>query len=318
MLLTVAIVCRKMAHLKQKEVLSMRIISYRTHPQAAWQAGIEDLGHVVAATAAYSYGDQAPTVRALLNAGPAMLSTVLANAREIFAAGDQPLLSLDALELGAPVADPAKIICMGLNYADHAAETQKPIPQYPVLFPKYRNSLTGPYSPIVLPRFSSKIDYEGELAVVIGQTCKDVSEQDALHYVAGYTIMNDVTARDWQSFSSQWMPGKAIDSFAPMGPGIVATSEVPDPQNLYITTHVNGQVRQDGNTAMMLFSVAKSIEFISTFMTLEPGDILSTGTPAGVGFSRKPPIYLHEGDVVEIEIERIGRIINQVVRSASV
>jgi len=295
----------------------MRIISYRSHPQDAWQAGIELDGHVVAATAAYSYGDQLPTVRVLLEAGPAMLSTVLANASEIFAAGDQPLLRLDTLELGAPVADPAKIVCMGLNYADHAAETQMPIPKYPVLFPKYRNSLTGPYSPIVLPRFSSKIDYEAELAVVIGQTCKDVSEQDALHYVAGYTIMNDVTARDWQSFSSQWMPGKAIDTFAPMGPGIVPASELPDPQKLHITTRVNGQVLQDSNTAMMLFSVSKSIEFISTFMTLDPGDIISTGTPAGVGFSRKPPIYLHEGDVVEIEIECIGRIINQVVRSPS-
>jgi 2-keto-4-pentenoate hydratase/2-oxohepta-3-ene-1,7-dioic acid hydratase in catechol pathway len=187
----------------------MRIITYRTNPQEIWQAGIEDNGQVVAATAAYSYGEQPSTVRVLLEAGPAILATVLANAREILEAGDQTLLALDALELGAPVPDPDKIVCLGLNYADHAAETKMEIPKYPILFPKYRNSLTGPYSPVVLPRFSTKIDYEAELAVVIGQTCKNVSERDALNYVAGYTIMNDVTARDWQSLSSQWMPGKA-------------------------------------------------------------------------------------------------------------
>lgn len=295
----------------------MRILTYRTKSQEAWQAGIEDKGQVVAATAAYSYGEQSPTVRVLLESGPTILAKVLANAREILEAGDQALLTLDSIELGAPVPDPDKIICLGLNYADHAAETKMEIPKYPVLFPKFRNSLTGPYSPIVLPHFSTKIDYEAELAVVIGQTCKDVSERDALKYVAGYTIMNDVTARDWRSRSSQWMAGKAIDSFAPMGPGIVPVSEVPDPQKLRMITRVNGQVLQDSNTELMIFSVAKSIEYISTFMTLVPGDIISTGTPAGVGFTRKPSIYLHEGDVVEVEIECIGRITNKVVGSTS-
>lgn len=295
----------------------MRIITYRANPQEAWQAGIEDNGRVVAATAVYSYGEQLPTVRVLLEAGPAILATVLANAREILEAGDQAVLALEAVELGPPVPDPEKIICLGLNYADHAAETKMEIPKYPILFPKYRNSLTGPYSPIVLPHFSTKIDYEAELAVVIGQTCKDVSERDALNYVAGYTIMNDVTARDWQARSSQWMPGKAIDTFAPMGPGIVPASELPDPQKLRVITRVNGQVLQDSNTELMVFSVARSIEYISTFMTLVPGDIISTGTPAGVGFTRKPPIYLRREDIVEVEIEHIGRIANKVVGSPS-
>lgn len=293
----------------------MRIISYRTNLQEAWQAGIEDNGQVVAATAAYSYGEQPPTVRVLLEAGPTILATVLENAREILESGDQALLTLDAIELGAPVPDPDKIVCLCINYVDHAVETKMEIPKYPILFPKYRNSLTGPYSSIRLPHFSisTQVDYEGELAVIIGQTCKGVSEWEALNYVAGYSIMNDVTARDWQSRISQWMPGKAIDAFAPMGPGIVPASEILNPQKLRIITRVNDQVLQDSNTELMLFSVAKSIEFISTFMTLVPGDIISTGTPAGVGFTRNPPIYLREGDVVEVEIERIGRITNKVV-----
>jgi acylpyruvate hydrolase len=292
----------------------MRIISYRMNPQDAWQAGIEHNGQVIAVTAVSPYENQISTVRALLNTGPTTLATVLANAQEVFETGKQALLALDTLELGAPVPDPDKIICLGLNYADHAAEAKMPIPTYPVLFAKYHNSLTGPYSSIVLPRFSTKVDYEGELAVVIGQTCKDVAEGDALNYVAGYTIMNDVSARDWQFQGGQWMSGKAIDTFAPMGPGIVPASEIPDPQRLHLITRVNGQVLQDSSTEAMIFSVAKSIEFISMIMTLEPGDIISTGTPSGVGYRRKPPIYLREGDIVDVEIERIGRITNKVVR----
>lgn len=291
----------------------MHIISYRTEPQEPWQAGFEQDGKVIAATAVYSYGDRTPTVRTLLEDGPEALSVALANAQEIFGAGSQHLLELEDLELGAPVPDPDKIICLGLNYADHAAESNMALPKYPVLFPKYRNSLTGPTSPIVMPSFSTQIDYEAELAIVIGQRCKNVSEQDALKYIAGYTIMNDVSSRDWQFLASQWMPGKAIDTFAPMGPGIVPAHEIVDPQQLQLVTRVNGQVLQDGNTKMMIFSIAKSIEFISTFMTLEPGDIISTGTPAGVGTSRKPPLFLKVGDVVEIEIEKIGRIVNPVV-----
>ncbi len=295
----------------------MHIISYRTTPGAPWLAGFEHEGRVIAASAVYSYGNQSPTVRNLLLAGPDTLTKALADAHTLFATDRQDVLALDTVELGAPVPDPDKIICLGLNYADHAAESNMAIPKYPVLFPKYRNSLTGPHSPIVLPRFSTQIDYEAELAVIIGRTCKDVTEQDALSYVAGYSIMNDVSARDWQFLANQWMPGKAIDTFGPMGPGIVPAAEIPDPQSLRVIARVNGQVLQDGNTKLMIFSVAKSIEFISTFMTLEPGDIISTGTPAGVGFSRKPPLFLHEGDVVEVEIERVGSIVNKVVGAGS-
>jgi acylpyruvate hydrolase len=295
----------------------MRIVSYRAgNARTPWIAGIERDGRVITASATYNFGDQPATVRALLEAGPTAVEAALANAKLIFDAGKQEFLSLDSITLGPPVPDPDKIICLGLNYSDHAAEANLAIPEAPVLFTKYRNSLVGPNDAIVLPRTSTQIDYEAELAVVIGRTCKEVSEQDALNYVAGYTIMDDVSARDMQMRTSQWTAGKAIDTFAPMGPGIVPASEIPDPQDLMLTTRVNGQQLQHASSKLMIFSVAKTIEFISSFMTLVPGDIIATGTPAGVGFVRKPPIYLKAGDIVEIEIERIGRLVNKVVEPA--
>ncbi|HLG63479.1 MAG TPA: fumarylacetoacetate hydrolase family protein [Ktedonosporobacter sp.] len=297
----------------------MRLVSYRPQPGEAWRAGIEEQGLVIAGSAVYAsagrHSEKLPTVRELLEAGPAALETVFANARQIFSAGKQELVPLDSIELGPPVPDPDKIVCLGLNYADHAAEAKMAIPEVPVLFAKFRNSLTGPYSSIVLPRNSTAIDYEAELAVVIGRTCKDVAEKDALSHVAGYTIMNDVTARDLQMRTPQWTAGKALDTFAPMGPGIVPAAEIPDPQTLEVITRLNGQERQHSNTAKMIFSVAKAIEFISSIMTLVPGDIIATGTPSGVGFIQHPPIFMHEGDLVEIEIERVGRIANAVVGS---
>lgn len=291
----------------------MQLVTYRTSSQASWQAGIELDGQIIAASAAYSYGDKEPTVRALLEAGPERVAQALENARSIFAGGKEQALALSDVELGPPISDPDKIICLGLNYADHAAESNMPVPPAPVLFAKYRNSLVGPHANIVLPGNSEQIDYEAELAVVIGRPCKNVSEEDALNYVAGYTIMDDVSARDLQFLTSQWMTGKAIDTFAPMGPGIVPAAEIPNPQSLMVSARVNGEVLQHASTELMIFPIAKTIAFISSFMTLVPGDIISTGTPAGVGSMRKPPLYLHEGDVVEIEIERIGTIVNKVV-----
>jgi acylpyruvate hydrolase len=290
----------------------MRLITYRTGNQAPWQAGIEQNGQVLAASAAYAYGEQLPTVRGLLAAGPEQVNKVLEDAQKIFEGGKEQLLALDDLELGPPIPDPDKIICLGLNYADHAAEAKMAIPPAPVLFAKFRNSLIGPRDTIILPRVSNEIDYEAELAVVIGRPCKDVTEKEALNYVAGYTIMNDVSARDLQMRTSQWTAGKAIDTFAPMGPGIVPASEIPNPQALTLSARVNGQTLQHASTELMIFSVAYTIAYISSIMTLVPGDIIATGTPAGVGFIRKPPIFLHDGDVVEIEIERIGTIVNKV------
>lgn len=297
----------------ERQVFVLRIISYRTSIHTPWQAGFEMDGRVISATATHNYENQPPTVRALLEAGPTAVQKALASAERLISSEEQTLHTLADVEVGAPIPDPDKIICLGLNYADHAAETHAQLPQHPILFAKFRNSLIGPQAPIVLPRFSTEIDYEAELAVVIGRTCKDVSAEDALSYVAGYTIMNDVSARDWQFHTGQWMAGKAIDTFAPMGPGIVPASEIPDPQHLKVFTRLNGAVVQDGTTAQMIFNIAQSIEYISTVMTLVPGDIISTGTPAGVGFARKPPLYLHEGDRVEVEIEHIGTISNPVV-----
>jgi acylpyruvate hydrolase len=216
--------------------------------------------------------------------------------------------------LGPPIPDPDKIICLGLNYLSHAEEAGLKAPEVPILFAKYRNSLTGPGRPIFLTTLSEEIDYEGELAVVMGRRCKDVTEENALEYVAGYMAFHDVSARDLQFRSGQWLSGKALDSFAPCGPALVI-DEISDPQNLDISTRVNGQTLQQSNTRHMIFSVEKTISYISQLMTLEPGDIIATGTPEGVGFKRTPPIFLRDGDVVEVEIEKIGTIRNPVVRS---
>ena len=298
----------------------MILVSYRARGSStAWRAGI---AHEQAAVDASAYllsrakvasGQADLSVRALLQQGQQALKEVFAWAKPQFEARSG-LLSLDALELGPPVPDPDKILCLGVNYREHAAEAQQELPAVPMFFAKFRNSLIGPTSPILLPRVSTQIDYEGELAVIIGQRCKEVAEQDALQYVAGYTIMNDVSARDVQMQTSQWTAGKAVDTFAPMGPGIVLASSIPNPQTLTLTTRVNEQVVQHDTTANMVFSVASTIAFLSSLMTLEPGDIIATGTPSGVGFKRTPPLFLHDGDVVEVEIERIGRIRNPVIR----
>jgi 2-keto-4-pentenoate hydratase/2-oxohepta-3-ene-1,7-dioic acid hydratase in catechol pathway len=298
----------------------MILVSYRARGSStAWRAGIAHEQAVVDASAyllsraKVASGQADLSVRALLQQGQQALLEVFAWAKSQFEARSG-LLSLDALELGPPVPDPDKIICLGVNYREHAAEAQQELPAVPMFFAKFRNSLIGPTSPILLPRASTQVDYEGELAVIIGQRCKEVAEQDALQYVAGYTIMNDVSARDVQMQTSQWTAGKALDTFAPMGPGIVLASSIPNPQTLTLTTRVNEQVVQHDTTANMVFSVASTIAFLSSLMTLEPGDIIATGTPSGVGFKRTPPLFLHDGDVVEVEIERIGRIRNPVIR----
>ena len=295
----------------------MQLVSYHAQGQIAgnWRAGIEHEGRVVDVTSIWHDGDQETTTRYLLAAGPATIREVFKQAREALAASPDSsnVFQTTSIELGPPVPDPDKIICIGINYADHASEAGLAKTEVPLFFAKYRNALTGPTSPILLPRVSRKIDYEGELAFIIGSRCKDVSEQDAFQYVAGYTIMNDVSARDLQMRTSQYIAGKTLDTFAPMGPGIVPASAIPDPQALTLTTRVNGQVVQHASTASMIFSVAQIIAFLSSLMTLEPGDIVATGTPSGVGFMRTPPLFLRNGDVVEVEIEGIGRLRNPVV-----
>ena len=216
---------------------------------------------------------------------------------------------IDVLSLLAPI-EPKTIYCIGLNYRKHAEETGAKIPEHPIVFLKSPTALQDPDGPIILPRHlrSDQVDFETELAIVIGAECKNVSRTEALNYVLGYTIANDVSARDWQKEwgGSQWCRGKTFDTFCPLGPGLVTPSGIPDPQNLAMRTRVNGVVMQQSNTSDMIFSVAEIIEFLSGSTTLEPGTLILTGTPEGVGMGRKPPVYLKAGDVVECEIEGRG------------
>lgn len=225
-------------------------------------------------------------------------------------------IPLAGVTLAAPVSRPEKIICIGLNYRDHAEETGEPLPSRPTVFAKFPNALTGPYAPIVIPEASSAVDYEAELGVVIGRRARAVPEAEALSVVGGYLAFNDVSARDVQHWSSQWTLGKTFDSFAPAGPFLVTADEVPDPQKLAIETRVNGVTRQHSSTANMIFTVARLIAILSSVMTLEPGDIIATGTPGGIGAAQDPPRFLADGDVVEVDIEGIGCLRNPVVAAS--
>jgi 2-keto-4-pentenoate hydratase/2-oxohepta-3-ene-1,7-dioic acid hydratase in catechol pathway len=222
-------------------------------------------------------------------------------------------VALDEARIHAPVARPQKVICIGLNYEDHAAETGAEIPEKPIVFAKYANSIIGPGESIRIPPITQKPDYEAELAVIIGRTARHVPESEALDYVFGYTNANDVSARDIQlGEGGQWTRGKAIDTFCPLGPYIVTRDEVPDPQNLSVRCVLNGDVVQDGHTSRMIFSVAELVAFLSTGMTLVPGDVIITGTPPGVGMARDPQLWLKDGDEVSIEIEGLGSLTNPV------
>jgi 2-keto-4-pentenoate hydratase/2-oxohepta-3-ene-1,7-dioic acid hydratase in catechol pathway len=213
----------------------------------------------------------------------------------------------------APVPRPGKLICIGLNYKDHAAESKMAIPEKPVVFSKFSSAVIAPGEPVVLPATSKQVDYEAELAVVIGRRAKNVSADRAYDHVLGYTAFNDVSARDFQFADGQWQRGKSCDTFAPMGQTIVTTDMVPDPQKLWIKLTLNGQTMQDSNTDQMIFGVARLIEFLSQTITLEPGDVIATGTPSGVGFARNPPVFLKPGDEMEVNIEVVGGINNPVV-----
>lgn len=216
------------------------------------------------------------------------------------------------LKLAAPVPRPGKIICIGLNYRNHAIESGMEIPKSPIVFSKYSSCAIGGGEAISLPRGSEQVDFEAELAVVIGRTAKHVSREAAMNYVFGYTNFNDVSARDFQFADGQWQRGKSCDTFAPFGPYVVTKDEISDPHKLRIRFRLNGETLQDSTTAELIFGVPELIEFLSRSITLEPGDIIATGTPPGVGFARKPPIFLKDGDVCEVEIEGLGVLSNPV------
>ncbi len=228
------------------------------------------------------------------------------------------LLARREVRLAAPVPAPGKIVCVARNYSAHAAEQgQTAPPEEPVLFLKAPSAVIGPEDEIVIPAASVQTDYEGELAVVIGRRARRVHPAEALAFVAGYTVANDVSARDFQGQRGQHFIGKSCDSFAPLGPALVTADEIPDPMDLALATRVSGETLQSARTAEMIFPVGQIIAFVSRLMTLEPGDVLLTGTPSGVGMARKPPRWLREGDVVEIEIEHVGRLRNYVRQEKS-
>lgn len=251
-------------------------------------------------------------MRQLLEGGPALLHAAAEAARRpgAFRYEGKEIQFLPAVH------EPRKIVCVGLNYKDHAAESGSPIPRDPVLFSKYNTALIGHEGTIVLPAVSQKVDYEAELVIVIGKRGRNVPAAAALDYVAGYTCGHDVSARDWQleKDGKQWMAGKTFDTFAPVGPVLVTADEVGDPHKLRIQLRLNGQTMQDSNTAQLIFSVGHVVAYLSQIMTIEPGDLIFTGTPPGVGVARKPPVFLKHGDVCEVEIEGLGVLRNRVVQ----
>ena len=284
----------------------MRLVSYRA--EDGLRAGVVigdqvvDAGAALAA-AGHAEADSLAGVHALLAAPSGTLAALEAAATDGLGALG---VEREGLVLGPPVPDPDKIICVGLNYREHASEAEMDVPDYPVLFPKYRNCLIGDMTPFELSAVSDQWDFEAELGVVIGTRARAVDQESALDHVAGYMPFNDLSARDVQLRISQWMTGKAIDNSGPCGPELVLADEVPDPQVLDIRLRLNGETLQEGNTSEMIFPVARLIEYISAYITLEPGDIIATGTPAGVGFKRSPAIFLKDGDRLETEIEGLG------------
>ncbi|GAB3977139.1 fumarylacetoacetate hydrolase family protein [Actinoallomurus acanthiterrae] len=297
----------------------MRIISYTENGRT--RGGIALGGHVVelgtAVThAGYAISSGEPlSVRAFLGQDYDRDAVKTAADRLVQQGHARPL---GELQLAPPVPDPDKILCIGLNYRDHAEEAGLALPTEPMVFAKFRNSLIGANDEIVLHDESERVDYEAELAVVIGRRGRAITAERALDYVAGVTVFNDVTARDLQLATSQWTLGKSVDTFGPCGPYLVTLDEIPDLSDLRLRTWVNGRLVQNGSTSQMVFTVGQLVAYLSQAMTLEPGDIIATGTPAGVGFKRIPPVLLRHGDLVEVEIDSIGRLSNSVVSAPQV
>lgn len=254
------------------------------------------------------------TIKAFLEAGE--------DARAVFdgiSDGDGAPIPLDGVTLHAPIPDPEKYLAIGLNYADHGAEAAKlgmATPEYQIWFNKQVSCITGPYSDVVAPKVSEKVDYEGELAVVIGRTCRNVPVEEARAVIAGYMVANDVSARDWQFRTTTVTLGKSFDTHGPIGPWLTLDSEIADPHRLGLRTYVNGEQRQNGDTSHLIHDIYEQIAYLSQVMTLKPGDILATGTPAGVGVALDPQVFLKPGDVVRVEIDGLGHIENRIVGEA--
>ena len=229
------------------------------------------------------------------------------------AIGDGHRISLADVHLEAPIARPPKFLAVGLNYADHVAESGLDTPEHPMIFNKQSTCITGPTDPVHVPKVSHVLDYEGELGFVIGRHARHVSRDDAADYIAGYTVVDDATVRDWQFRTPTWTLGKSFDTHGPIGPWIVTTDELPNPHQLALRTYVNDELRQESNTKQLIFDCFHLVEYLSTAFTLEPGDIIATGTPSGIGLAHKPPKILKAGDVVRVEIDGIGHIENPII-----
>ena len=264
-------------------------------------------------------------IQALIPDAPADLSGVIKAGTPLLTAMHSALSAvpatmrapLNSVQLLPPLPNPGKILCLGLNYIDHAKEGGNEVPDYPAVFLRTPTTLVAPGGPVLRPRISERVDYEVELMVVIGATCVDVLESEALEKVFGYTVFNDVSIRDYQRKTTQWTVGKNFDGSGPMGPAIVTADELPPgAHGLGIRSRLNGQIMQDGNTADMVFSIARTISILSQVMTLDPGDVIAMGTPSGVGHARKPPVWMKAGDVIECEIDGIGILSNPIVEAS--
>ena len=240
------------------------------------------------------------------------ISSLLGRSQALGGGGQSTALELDSIEF-LPAVYPSKILAIGRNYAEHAAEGGAELPKAPLLFNKLPNALSAHNAPIVLPIISEQVDFEAELAVIIGRTARRVSEAEALEYIFGYSLINDVSARDLQFGDGQWTRGKSLDTFAPLGPFITTRDEIEDVQTLKIEGVLNGEVMQSSNTSKMIFQVAYLVSYLSQGITLQPGDVIASGTPDGVGIFRKPPVLLKAGDVFEVKIEKVGVLRNPVV-----
>jgi 2-keto-4-pentenoate hydratase/2-oxohepta-3-ene-1,7-dioic acid hydratase in catechol pathway len=292
----------------------VRIARYRLKGEESYGLLVEK--SVISLPAlAKRFGARLPgTVEGFVAAGESALQTAESLLKKADESNFEDVTTpLSDVTLLAPLLSPPKIICLGLNYRDHAAETAATIPNEPIIFMKPRTAIVGPNEKIVKPNFVKELDYEGELAIVMGRKCKNVSAREAENYVFGYTVFNDVSAREIQFGDKQWTRGKSFDTFAPIGPCITTKVQLPDTSNLRIRTWVNNELRQDGTTRNMVFNVEEIVHQLSRVMTLEPCDIIATGTPAGVAMAMKPPKWLKNGDIVKIEIEGIGTLENTIL-----
>lgn len=282
----------------------MKIVTFRRNDESWPEVGIVRDDEVI------SLGANCPSMTSLIDDWKMAKAPILEYLDKAPAEAKVPLFTT---KLTAPILRPPKLMCIGLNYRDHAIESGMEIPKVPTVFSKFANAIIGQGDEIVLPKKSEKPDYEAEFAVVIGEGGRNIAADDWQNHVFGYTIINDVSARDFQMATTQWLMGKSCDTFCPMGPWIVTADEIEDPHNLDISMTINGEVLQNSNTRELIFRIPDLIEYLSSVMTLEAGDIISTGTPAGVGLGHKPPRWLKPGDECVVKIQGIGELRNPVI-----